>query len=76
MEIVEIEPDILNIDSFTIPEFKFEHSFDNNDDALSKKSTANFGGGIELLMNIKNKIEFQYLLISLSYLILCFSCFF
>ena len=28
------------------------------------------------LMNIKNKIEFQYLLISLSYLILCFSCFF
>lgn len=28
------------------------------------------------LMNIKNKIEFQYLLISLSYLFLCFSWFF
>ena len=55
MEIVEIEPDILNIDSFTIPEFKLDDSFDNNDTNISKKSTANFGGGIELLMNIKNK---------------------
>jgi hypothetical protein len=56
MEIVEIEPDILNIDSFSIPEFKFNESFDN-DDTVVNKPTSNFGGGIELLMNVKNKNE-------------------
>jgi hypothetical protein len=54
MEIVEIEPDILNIDSFSIPDFKFNESFDN-DDIVKSKPTSNFGGGIELLMNVKNK---------------------
>ena len=54
MEIVEIEPDILNIDSFSIPEFNFKESFDN-DSNIQNKPTANFGGGIELLMNVKNK---------------------
>jgi len=54
MEIVEIEPDILNIDSFSIPDFKFNESFDN-DDIVQNKPTSNFGGGIELLMNVKNK---------------------
>jgi hypothetical protein len=54
MEIVEIEPEILNIDSFSIPEFKFNESVDN-DDIVKNKPTSNFGGGIELLMNVKNK---------------------
>ena len=54
MEIVEIEPDILNIDSFSIPDFKFNESFDN-DSNVQNKPTSNFGGGIELLMNVKNK---------------------
>lgn len=54
MEIVEIEPDILNIDSFSIPDFKFNESVDN-DDIVQNKPTSNFGGGIELLMNVKNK---------------------
>jgi hypothetical protein len=54
MEIVEIEPDILNIDSFSIPDFKFNETFDN-DDIVKSKPTTNFGGGIELLMNVKNK---------------------
>ena len=54
MEIVEIEPEILNIDSFSIPDFKFNESFDN-DDIVKSKPTSNFGGGIELLMNVKNK---------------------
>jgi hypothetical protein len=52
MEIVEIEPDILNIDSFSIPEFKFNDSYD---DTIQSKPASNFGGGIELLMNVKNK---------------------
>jgi hypothetical protein len=54
MEIVEIEPEILNIDSFSIPDFKFNETFDN-DDIVKSKPTTNFGGGIELLMNVKNK---------------------
>ena len=56
MEIIEIEPDILNIDSFSIPDFKFNDTIDN-DELISKKPTSNFGGGIELLMNVKNKNE-------------------
>ena len=57
MEIVEIEPEILNIDSFSIPEFKFNDTIDNTDDIISNKPRSNFGGGIELLMNVKNKNE-------------------
>jgi hypothetical protein len=57
MEIIEIEPEILNIDSFSIPDFKFNDTIDTNDDIISKKPTSNFGGGIELLMNVKNKNE-------------------
>jgi len=55
MEIVEIEPEILNIDSFSIPEFKFNDISDKDDDIIGSKPRANFGGGIELLMNVKNK---------------------
>ena len=55
MEIVEIEPEILNIDSFSIPEFKFNDTSDKDDDIIGSKPRANFGGGIELLMNVKNK---------------------
>ena len=42
MEIVEIEPDILNIDSFSIPDFKFNESFDN-DDIVFKDSNYRLG---------------------------------
>jgi hypothetical protein len=52
MDIIEIEPETLNIDSFQIPEFKINDS--DVEEIISKKPSANFGGGIELLMNGKN----------------------
>jgi hypothetical protein len=52
MDIVEIEPEILNIDNFQIPEFKINDS--DTEDIISKRPSSNFGGGIELLMNGKN----------------------
>ena len=57
MEIFEIDPEIINIDSFSIPEFKVNDTFDSADDIIKSKPTTNFGGGIELLMNVKNKNE-------------------
>jgi hypothetical protein len=57
MEIFEIDPEIINIDSFSIPEFKVNDTFDIADDIIKSKPTTNFGGGIELLMNVKNKNE-------------------
>ena len=55
MEIIEIEPETLNIDNFQIPEFKINESTIENEieDIISKKPSSNFGGGIELLMNGK-----------------------
>jgi len=52
MDIVEIEPETLNIDNFQIPEFKINDS--DVEEIISKKPSSNFGGGIELLMNGKN----------------------
>ena len=52
MDIVEIEPEILNIDNFQIPEFKINDS--DTEEFISKRPSSNFGGGIELLMNGKN----------------------
>jgi hypothetical protein len=52
MDIIEIEPETLNIDNFQIPEFKINDS--DVEEIISKKPSANFGGGIELLMNGKN----------------------
>ena len=56
MDIIEIEPETLNIDNFQIPEFKINTSNIDNEieEIISKKPSANFGGGIELLMNGKN----------------------
>ena len=56
MNIVEIEPEILNIDNFQIPEFKINDSDIDADveEIISKRPSSNFGGGIELLMNGKN----------------------
>ena len=56
MNIVEIEPETLNIDNFQIPEFKINDSDIDREveELISKKPSANFGGGIELLMNGKN----------------------
>ena len=56
MDIIEIEPETLNIDSFQIPEFKINDS--DVEEIISKKPSANFGGGIELLMNGK-KLSFH-----------------
>ena len=57
MDIVEIEPDILNIDDLNIPEFKIQDSDNDGDieELISTKPSSNFGSGIELLMNEKNK---------------------
>ena len=52
MDIIEIEPDDINIDNINIPIFS-----DNEDDDLIIKPSSNFGSGIELLMNDKNKNE-------------------
>ena len=54
MNIVEIEPDLLNIEDMRLPEFKINDD-DRIEDITSTKKSTNFGGGIELLMNEKNK---------------------
>jgi hypothetical protein len=56
MNIVEIEPDFLNIESINLPEFKISEPYEDRTEEISTtKKSANFGGGIELLMNEKNK---------------------
>jgi len=47
MDIVEIEPDVLDIDTLDL----------NIDDDINDKPSVNFGSGIELLMNDKTKNE-------------------
>lgn len=56
MNIIEIEPETLNIDNFQIPEFKINDSDIEGEveEITSKRPSSNFGGGIELLMNGKN----------------------
>ena len=55
MDIIEIEPDIVEIDNIDVPEFKLSNISDDEDDNIQSKPSINFGGGIELLMNDKNK---------------------
>ena len=55
MDIIEIEPDIVEIDNIDVPEFKLSNISDDDDDNIQSKPSINFGGGIELLMNDKNK---------------------
>jgi hypothetical protein len=56
MNIVEIEPDFLNIEDIQLPEFKISEPYEDRIEELSStRKSANFGGGIELLMNEKNK---------------------
>ena len=57
MNIVEIEPDFLNIEDIKLPEFKISEPYneDHIEEISSTRKSANFGGGIELLMNEKNK---------------------
>ena len=54
MDLIEIEPDVVEIDNLDIPNLKLSNISDDEDDNISKPSI-NFGGGIELLMNDKNK---------------------
>jgi len=62
MNIVEIEPDFLNIEDIKLPEFKINDSFDDghSEEIVSNKRSSNFGGGIELLMNEKNKADKKF----------------
>jgi hypothetical protein len=54
MDIIEIEPDDINLNNINIPTFS-----DNEDDIddIIQRPSSNFGSGIELLMNDKNKNE-------------------
>jgi hypothetical protein len=54
MDLIEIEPDVVEIGNLDIPDLKLSNISDDEDDNISKPSI-NFGGGIELLMNDKNK---------------------
>ena len=54
MDLIEIEPDVVEIGNLDIPDLKLSSLSDDEDDNISKPSI-NFGGGIELLMNDKNK---------------------
>ena len=49
MDVIEINPSSVEINDLSIPDFKLNDNFDN-EDALP---SSNFGGGIELLMNDK-----------------------
>lgn len=63
MNIIEIEPDFLNIEDIVLPEFKINDPHDNDmriEDITSTRKSANFGGGIELLMNDKNKADKKF----------------
>ena len=57
MDVVEIDPNIVELDTLDIPEIKLAMDLDNDDDDdfVSSKPSINFGSGIELLMNDKNK---------------------
>ena len=54
MDVVEIDPNIVELDTLDIPEIKLSID-DDDDDFISSKPSVNFGSGIELLMNDKNK---------------------
>ena len=56
MEVVEIEPSIIELGEIDPPAFKLSDET-NTDDLISNKPSVNFGSGIELLMNEKNLNE-------------------
>ncbi len=55
MDIVEIDPNVIDLDTLDIPEMKLSIDDNDDDDFMSSKPSVNFGSGIELLMNDKNK---------------------
>ena len=57
MDLIEVEPDIVEIGNLDIPEIKLNDIIEDDDidNDFMKKPSINFGGGIELLMNDKNK---------------------
>ena len=58
MEVLEIEPDNLDLDNINLPNFKLSNeNLSDDEDILSTKPSINFGSGIELLMNDKTKNE-------------------
>ena len=60
MEILELEPDTIDLGSFDMPKLKLSQDSDNDgdiEDFVSSKPSVNFGSGIELLMNEKKTNE-------------------
>ena len=61
MDVIEINPDIVEIDNIDTENLKLSYNSDNEadfeDNIVSSKPSVNFGSGIELLMNEKNKNE-------------------
>lgn len=54
MDIIEIIPDTVDLDNLEIPDINIE---DDLDEDISRKKSTNFGSGLELLMNDKNKSD-------------------
>ena len=60
MDVIEINPDIIEIGEINTPGFKLVNDSENDadiEDYISSKPSVNFGSGIELLMNEKNRNE-------------------
>jgi hypothetical protein len=60
MDIVEITPEILDIGEINTPRLRLTEDSDNDadiEDLIATKPSVNFGSGIELLMNEKNRNE-------------------
>ena len=60
MDVVEINPDIVEISDIDTPQLKLTNDFGNDadtEDYVTSKPSVNFGSGIELLMNDKSKNE-------------------
>ena len=54
MDIIEITPDTMDLDNLEIPDMNID---DDLEEDISTKKSSNFGSGIELLMNDKNKVK-------------------
>jgi len=54
MDIIEITPDTMDLDNLEIPDMNIN---DDLEEDISTKKSTNFGSGIELLMNDKNKSD-------------------
>ena len=62
MDVIEINPEILDIGDLNVPQMKLSTVNDSDNDAdtedyISTKPSVNFGSGIELLMNDKSRGE-------------------